>query len=269
MKEAVRSLFDRLPWGMRKLAAFVVLHGPFGLLRSKPHFTGVYPSFDKVPNKRAANRQVLVRAAENNVGRLKRDGATNLPILGQSHSLLALAVAILATQQPFRILDFGGAAGADFHNLTSAIPDFALLDYHVVDLPEVCAASRSRWKGEKRIRFSDEMPMDGEQFDLVYSSWAVLYVAKPMDLLEKFASYNARAILLVNVPFTRHISFVRVQTNYMIPSWVLSLDDAERVMRDRGYNLAFHVAGDIDHNVDNYSPEFRVSNMTNLLFLKS
>ncbi len=269
MKETVRSLVARLPWGIRKLASFLALHGPFGLLRSRPHFTGVYPSFDKVPNIRTADRQVLVRAAERNVGRLKRDGATNLPMLGQSHSLLPLAVAMLATQKPLRILDFGGAAGTDFRNLMSAIPDSAELDYQVVDLPEVCAASRCRWKGEKRICFSEEMPKDGEQFDLVYSSWAVLYVPEPLSLLDRFAKYNARAILLVNAPFTRHASFVRVQTNYMIPSWVLSLDDVERVMRDRGYKLAFHVAGDVDHNVDNYSPELRVPNMTNLLFLKS
>jgi len=254
---------------MRKLAAFLALYRFQGLLLSRPHFTGVYASFDQVPDASLLDQQVLVRAAERNEARLKRDDATGWPLLGHSHSLLPLVVAMLATQKPIRILDFGGAAGSDFRNLTSAIADYAELNYTVVDLPEVCAAGRRLWQGDKRITFSAELPIDKAQFDLVYSSWAILYVPEPLGLLAKLASYNARAILLINTPFTKRDAFVRVQTNYKVPSWVLSLPDVECVMRERDYRLAFHVAGDIDHNVDNYPPALRVCNMASLLFLKS
>ncbi len=265
----IKSVVGRLPWGMRKLTAFLALYRPIGLLLSRPHFAGVYASFDQVPDASLLDPQVLVRAAERNKASLKRDGPTGLPLLGHSHSLLPLVVAMLATQMPIRILDFGGAAGSDFRNLTSAISDRAELDYNVVDLPEVCEAGRRLWQDDKRISFSAELPRDGAQFDLVYSSWAILYVPEPLGLLAKLASYNARAILLINAPFTRRDAFVRVQTNYKVPSWVLSLPDVERVMRECGYRLAFHVAGDVDHNVDNYPPDLRVSNVASLLFLKS
>ena len=253
---------------MRKLATFLALYSPLGLLLSRPHFRGVYASFDQVPDTSLLDQQVLVRAAERNEARLKRDGPTGLPLLGHSHSLLPLAVAMLATQKPMRILDFGGAAGADFRNLTSAISDHVKLDYTVVDLPQVCAAGRRLWQDDVRISFREELPIDDAQFDLVYSSWAILYVREPLGLLAQLARYNARAILLINAPFTRRDAFVRVQTNYKVPSWVLSLPDVERVMRERGYRLAFQVAGDVDHNVDNYPPDLRVSNMASLLFLK-
>jgi putative methyltransferase (TIGR04325 family) len=269
MKETIKLLVARLPWGVRKLASFVALHGPFSLLMSRPHFIGAYPSFDKVPIKRAPDNQIFVRAGRVNVSRLKCDLASDLPILDHSHSLLPLTVAMLASRKPLRILDFGGASGTDFRNLLRAIPDNLELRYHVIDLPEVCADGRSRWKEEKRISFSEEMPDDGEHFDLVYSSWAVFYVREPLSLLKRFASYGWSAILLLNVPFTRQAAFVRIQCIHMLPSWVLSLSDVRSLMRERGYDLAFHVAREVDHNVDNYPVELRVPNFANLLFLKS
>ena len=96
------------------------------------------------------------------------------------------------------------------------------------------------------------MPNDGEEFDLIYSSWALQYFPDPLALLKKLAAYSAKAILLINVPFTAKTALVRTQVN--------------KVMRGCGYALAFHTAGDIDHNVDNYQPEYRVSNGANLLF---
>jgi hypothetical protein len=40
-------------------------------------------------------------------------------------------------------------------------------------------------------------------------------------------------------------------------------------MRECGYDMAFHVAGEDDYNVDNYPPRYRVPNSASLLFLKS
>ena len=169
---------------------------------------------------------------------------------------------------PLRILDFGGAAGVDFANLLKSISDCPDVQYGVVDLPEVCVFGKRYWADDRRLVFYDSMPQQGERFDLIYSSWALQYVDDPLALLEKFTAYHAKAILIINVPFTRGAPFVRVQTNKMLRSWVLSLPDTEEVMRKNGYALRFHVAGDVDHNVDNYAAEYRVSNVSNLLFLK-
>jgi hypothetical protein len=104
---------------------------------------------------------------------------------------------------------------------------------------------------------------------LIYSSWAVQYFAEPLQLVERLTAYRAKAILLINVPFTTKGAFVRMQINKMIRSWVLNLPEVERIIRSHGYVLSFHAGGDVDHNVDNYPPEYRVSNVSSLLFLRA
>ena len=83
---------------------------------------------------------------------------------------MPLVTALLADQrqtgQPFRILDFGGAAGIDFANLVTAVGDTSNIRYHVVDLSKVCAVGRVKWQDDARISFYDMLPASAE-FDLV------------------------------------------------------------------------------------------------------
>jgi putative methyltransferase (TIGR04325 family) len=150
----------------------------------------------------------------------KFDQATGLPLLRNSHSLLPLMITMLAAGKSVRVLDIGGAAGVDFANVLSGISSQTEIQYRVIDLPEVCALGRRRWKGDARISFDDSMPNDGEEFDLIYSSWALQYFPDPLALLKKLAAYSAKAILLINIPFTAKTAFVRTQVNKGIPSWV-------------------------------------------------
>jgi putative methyltransferase (TIGR04325 family) len=230
---------------------------------------GIYRSFDDAPPSNQQDAQYLVESARLNFRAQKSDEATGLPVLRNSHSLFPLSVALLSRLKPFRILDVGGAAGVDFANLLKATSCRSDVEYSIVDLPEVCELGRQSWEDDRRVAFGCSLPDDHKVFDLVYSSWAIQYFPEPLTLLEKLTTYQAKAILILNVPFTTKRAFVRMQTNKMIPSWVLSLPEVERTMRDRGYKMVFHVAGDVDHNVDNYPFEYRVSNLSNLLFLKS
>ena len=264
-----KQLIARLPWGIRKIVAFLGNHGPVNLLLSKSSFVGIYRSFTDVPQAPRQNTQFLVKSAVLNLAAQKFDDATGLPILRNSHSLLPLTASMLFGRNPIRILDVGGAGGVDFANLLNAAPQLSNIEYRVIDLPDVCELGRGRWENDQRISFASSMPSEDRTFDLIFSSWAIQYFAQPLQLLEKLTAYQAKAILLINVSFTTKRAFVRVQANKMIPSWVLNLPDLEQMMADRGYSLAFHVAGDVDHNVDNYPPEYRVSNLANLLFLKS
>lgn len=269
LRGVAKRLVARLPWGIRKFVAFLGNYGPVNLLLSKSSFIGMYRSFADVPQAVPPNNQFLVDAAVLNLRAQKFDDANGLPLLRNSHSLLPLTACILSDCNQIRILDIGGAGGVDFANLLNAAPCLSNIQYRVVDLPDVCELGKRRWQSDQRISFTPQLPNEGEVFDLIFSSWAIQYFDQPLELLEKFTAYEAKAILLVNVPFSGKGAFVRVQVNKMIPSWVLSLPDLKKIMCDRGYRLAFHAAGDVDHNVDNYPPEYRVSNLANLLFLKS
>src|SRR5215472_5852614 len=134
MRQLIKGAVARLPWKMRKLAMFFAEHG----LISRPPFAGVYPSFADVPGTMKVAEDDQATGAERNVARgPSLDEATKLPRLRRARSLLPLAVAMLAAQrqtsEPFRILDFGGAAGIDFANLIAATRESSNIRYHVVD----------------------------------------------------------------------------------------------------------------------------------------
>jgi len=268
MRPVVKRLVALLPWKMRKLVLFFVEHG----LISRPGFAGVHASFADVPGTMIEADQVA--AAARGVARgPSRDEATNLPQLRRAHSLMPLVAAMLADgvrKEPLNVLDFGGAAGVDFANLLAAVDPSIDVRYLVVDFPKVCAVGRDHWRDDKRISFSDALPQ-AAQFDLVYSWSSIQYVPDPLALLAQFASYRPSAILLAGSPFTSGEAFVRAQVNQSVPfpQWVLSLPKVEQRMRECGYDMAFHVAGEDDYNVDNYPPRYRVPNSASLLFLKS
>jgi putative methyltransferase (TIGR04325 family) len=270
MRNLTNEAIKFLPWKMRKLVMFFVEHG----LVSPPPFSGVYTSFDNLPGAITAVEDDLAEVAQRNVARgPSLDEASKLPRLRRARSLLPLVTAFLAKQQtsePFRILDFGGAAGIDFANLIVAIRETSNIHYHVVDFPKVCAAGRAKWQDDARISFDDTMPVSAK-FDLVYGWSSIHYVADPLQLLTQFTTYSPRAILIAGSPFTSGKAFVRAQVNQSarFPHWVLNLADVERRMNECGYRLAYHVAGEDDYNVDNYPPAYRVPNSASLLFLPS
>ena len=271
MRKLAKGAVALLPWKLRKLVMFFVEHG----LVSPPPFSGVYASFTDVPGTMKVAEEDQAAAAERGVARgPSLDEATKLPLLGRARSLLPLVAALLAakrqTNEPLRILDFGGAAGIDFANLIAAIRETSNIRYHVVDLPKVCAVGRAKWQDDPRISFCDTLPISA-QFDLVYGWSSIQYVVDPLELLTQFTSYSPRAILIAGSPFTSGKAFVRAQVNQSVPfpQWVLSLGEVERRMSKCGYYLAYHVAGEDDYNVDNYPPTHRVANSASLLFLRS
>lgn len=270
MRRFVKQLVARLPWKARKLAMFFVEHG----LISRVPFSGVYTSFAEVPGTmQTAEADQAAAAARGIAQGPSRDEAIDLPRLRRAHSLMPLVVTMLAREkraEPLNILDFGGAAGVDFVNLLAALGPQANVRYHVVDFPKVCAVGRDHWRDESRISFSEALPA-GAAFDLVYCWSSIQYVADPLGPLAQFTGYRPAAILLAGSPFTSGEAFVRAQVNQSVPflQWVLSLPKVEQHMRARGYNMAFHVAGEDDYNVDNYPPRYRVPNSASLLFLKS
>jgi putative methyltransferase (TIGR04325 family) len=271
LRKFIKRAVGLLPWKLRKLVMFFVEHG----LISPPPFSGVYTSFEDVPGTMKVAEEDQAAGAQRSVARGPNlDEASKLPCLRRAHALMPLVAALLAgkqsTTEPFRILDFGGAAGADFANLLAAVRDTSNIRYHVVDFPKVCAIGRRKWQDDARISFHDTLPASAE-FDLVYGWGSIHYVADPLELLTQFTGYSPRAIFIAGSPLRSGKAFVRAQVNQSVrfPQWVLSLDDVERRMNGCGYYLAYQVAGEDDYNVDNYPPAYRVPNSASLLFLRS
>jgi putative methyltransferase (TIGR04325 family) len=265
---ALRDIAKRLPWGMRKTAAFFALHGS-GLIFSR-RFDGIYQSFDDLPA--SFPDEAIAGHAFNNAIRPKMDELSGTPILRQHHALLPTVVSMTADRsKTFRVLDFGGGAGLDYSNLSYAIPRSQPISYTVVELPALCNAGRKLWSGDSRIAFSETLPPTGTEFDLVYSWSALEFHAQPLEVLEKFASYKPKAILIAHTPMVSASAFVRGQydarSNSLFPVWVLSIAELERVLLANGYRLAMHSCYDDDYPVDNFDAQHKVPHTVSLLFL--
>ncbi len=261
----VSDVVARLPYSLRNAVLYIIHAGLF----QRPPFHGVYERFDEI-NSTYSAAYPTAEAAEAFVKAglsLKREKAAGLVILRRGHWLLPTIVGLLAKRDgPLRILDFGGSGGVDFTALKQTTD--ARLQYDIVEMPEVCEAARKLWPKEADINFRETLP-EGGQYDVVYSWSAIHYVSDPLDLLAKFTAYGPKAVLIVHSPFAQR-AFVRAQVrgSATLPHWVISLPEAERVMRERGYRLAMRATDEFTFNVDNYDAEHRVPHMANLLFVR-
>ena len=140
LNRAAKWSIDRLPYFIRKIATDAIRNG---VTRRTP-FSGVYQSFDDVPNVKYPPDATRYEFARGGLS-MQRDAAANLPVLRQSHMFLPMAVGMLAKSN-IRILDFGGAGGIDF--VQTGASTNAELDYTVIETTAMCAAGRKLWPNE-------------------------------------------------------------------------------------------------------------------------
>jgi putative methyltransferase (TIGR04325 family) len=144
--------------------------------------------------------------------------------------------------------------------------------YHVVDIPAMCEAGRKLWPNDPDITFGEDLPAEGERFDIVYAWGAIHYLPDPLALLRDFTRYEPKIVLFAGSPFADR-AFVRAQGQptpgaVRYPQWVISLPEAQRVMAEAGYRLAFRATDDTTYDVDNFDAEHRVGHSAMLLFTR-
>jgi putative methyltransferase (TIGR04325 family) len=262
LNRAAKATIARLPFFVQKIITEAVRGG----IRKPTRFSGIYPTFESFPNPVHPPDSTRLEFGQNGLASVKRDETTGLPILGSQHHLLPLLAAAIG--EKVRILDFGGSGGIDYLGLLRAARVEAT--YCVVETPALCAVGRKLWPDDERISFREDMPPASERFGIVYACSAIQYVADPIALMSQFAQYQPRVILVVYTPFAGH-GFVRGQATAAgnLPSWVISLPETEAAMARVGYRLAFGIGEETLLNVKNFPDEYRVGNMTTLLFVRS
>lgn len=263
----MKSLLKRLlPWHLRRTIAYART----SYASRKPPFHGVYPDFGMIKQTPGYSDQGWSESSKLAANRAHDQIGAKIPSV-MPHSKNLLPMLIAGRGRPVRILDFGGAAGLDFGNLSAslgAIPKD--VSYMVVDTPGTCAAGRSIWEGEN-VSFTSEFPAETERFDIVYAYSAIQYLHDFRDGLRKFVAYQPEAILLCHHPIYFGDSFVRCQSNMgpglEVPQWVFGFDDLTDTMSNLGYQLSFREWTPAEYNVDNYAEDSRVGRTANLLFV--
>lgn len=263
----MKSLLKRLlPWYLRRTLAYART----SYASRKPPFQGAYPDFGMIKQTPGYGDQGWSESSKFAAKRARDQIGTKIPSV-MPHSKNLLPILIANRKGPVRILDFGGAAGLDFGNLSASLGGIPKdVSYMVVDTPGTCAAGRSIWEGEN-VAFTSELPAETERFDIVYAYSAIQYVDDFRHGLKKFAAYQPESILLCHHPIYFGESFVRCQSNMgaglEVAQWVFGFDDLIKTMSDLGYQLSFREYTPAEYNVDNYADDSKAGRTANLMFV--
>ena len=158
----------------------------------------------------------------------------------QRSTLLPPLVAMMfENKNKLRILDFGGGLGIGYMTIVESINNKKLqhVNYHIVEVKEVCEMGRLLFKG-KAVTYSSELPSN-DKFDLIHSASALQYIEDWPQVLKILCGYGSKYILLSDVFAGSIPSFVSLQNYYdsRICHWFLNLEELNTKILSFGYKI--------------------------------
>lgn len=237
---------------------------------------GVYKNYRDVPASGVGYEDAaVVSAMLAHTRKTKEDlaaGSDPGEVCGGDNLLLPLLAAAAASEQPLKILDFGGGLGEGYLCLKAAMT--GAVEYHIVELERTCVDGRRLFEGAGDIFFHDTPPQGLEKVDILHINSALQYIEDYQGLLKRLTDYSPRHILLVRLSAGEFPTFATVQRNFkgmMIPHWFFSIKEITQILAARGYRLVYKKPAARSYSQDSLPPEYRLSGgrMSNLLFSRA
>lgn len=221
-------------------------------------------------------RERSIKAARQHLSQLKRGEPLDYS-LSQRNALLPVVAAMLLTRRHnVRVLDFGGGPGYGLMTLIAALENVRpRIDYHVVDVENICEAGRELFADADGPSFRSDLPLSTTSFDLVHTSSAMQYIEDWRAMVGRLASYRAPFLAFEDVFVGAFPTYVTIQNYYgsRIPHWFFNIDDFVSEVQRQGYELLLRTPCHVKilgrHGplpMDNFPEEYRLSNKSNLLF---
>ena len=192
-----------------------------------------------------------------------------------STSLLPLVVALSGKKEdPVRILDFGGGIGTTFAAVAEGVRN-RRLDYHVVEMPNVCEIGARIFKDDPRISFHSTLPVDITSVDIVHFGSSIQYVEDWRDFLQRVVRYRPGLLLFTELMAGDIPTFATAQNYYgsTIPAWFFNFREFTDHLARLGFRLEFTApyAGTYLGKVQpvpqpNFAPEYRLGCASHALF---
>ncbi len=199
--------------------------------------------------------------------------------LSQRNALLPVVAAmLLARQARVQILDFGGGPGYGLMVLMDALVVNARsrIDYHVVDVKNICEAGKELFSDSEAPVFHSDLPSSSEaSFDLVHTSSTMQYIKDWRTMVGLLASYRAPYLVFEDVFVGAFPTYVTVQNYYgsRIPHWFFNFREFVDEVEKQGYDLLLRMPCHVKVlgkygplPMANFSGKYQLSNKSNLLF---
>ena len=207
---------------------------------------GIYSNFDEAEiNSKGKGfggdtyKQRSINATRESITALKE--GLSIPFFHKQRSTIltpVIAMILSQKQNKIKLLDFGGGFGIGYLTLIESLPESKkMIDYLIVEVPEVCNSAQELFK-DYDIKYINKLP-EKDSFDLIHSSSALQYVENWKGILQQFASYKSKYILLSDVFAGRIPTFVTLQNYYesKIKHWFLNLDELVSALKLLDYSL--------------------------------
>ena len=147
----------------------------------------------------------------------------------QIFSAILIAVANLGATRPIRVLDFGGEMGGFFRDLTPLLLEKNLMQWTVLETPEMAAKAMAAFRQEN-LTFTSDHSVFANNFEIILASGSLHCVEDPTTMFRRFINTNASYMVMNTLPLVRSISrdfatvrIVRTDTyQESYPLWLLS-----------------------------------------------
>lgn len=195
--------------------------------------------------------------------------------LADKSPLSLLASQVAKERGRVRILDFGGGTGTSVPQTFAALPVGVEAEITIVDNAELCAEGRALFSGDKRVIFTDTLPENQPDYDIVHCDSSLQYVDDWRQLLGKLTGYKANYILVCELLAGKIPSFVSLQNYYedLVPVRFWNICEFVAALEELGYDLSLKteyfptirgVCGPLPMN--NFAEEYRLEQCCNVLF---
>ncbi len=180
----------------------------------EPIWEGVYGSFAEVPSQGDGYecRQGMLRSLDR-LAEARRGRDAGELVVRRDAPLPLIAAMLLAERGALRILDFGGGMGLTFLETLAGIPDASGLEYHVVELPNICDAARQGLAGVDGVVFHETVPRD-LAFDVLHFGSSIHYVDDWKGLLASLLANGPRYVVFTDLPAGANPEYCTGQAYY-------------------------------------------------------
>ncbi len=258
----------------------VARHKERGSAFKGPIWQGVYSSFEEVPQSGAgftggAWDDAMLEKARLVTERPSDGAPSSGPMYSSSLLPLVLALSGEGDQgNAARILDFGGGPGATFVAVTRGAQG-KQVDYHVVEMPNICDIGTRLFDSDPRIRFHSSLPDHLESLDIVHFGSSIQYVRDWKELLHRIARYRPRIMLFTELMAGDIPTDATGQHYYgsTIPMWFFNFEEFRAHLATLGFQLEFRARYDGTYlgkrqpcPQPNFAPEYRLGYASHALF---
>jgi len=206
---------------------------------------GIYNSFQDAPTQGpgflgrtwVTNSLAKLRAFQE--GSDKDTSMRSLP--AHSNTMLPFIAAMLARGTGMlHILDYGGGIGETYVKTRAALPAEVQVDYHIVELPQVCEAGRCFFHGKSDIKFHETLPSKGP-FDIAHFGSSLHYLDDWLSPLAQVRELGINKLLFFDLPAGDIPNFVTLQRYYdsLIPVRFFNQTELVASIEALGYSLIY------------------------------